>query len=182
MQRNRFISLCVLCLASIALSACSSTGIPQGITPVANFDLQRYLGKWYEIARLDHKFERGLEEVTATYSLNDDGSVKVTNSGVSTKTGERDLAVGKAKFVGRSDVGHLKVSFFGPFYGSYVVYELDKQDYNYALVAGPSRDYMWILSRTPKMDSQQYDDLLAVARRFGYDTNELIEVRQKSEN
>jgi apolipoprotein D and lipocalin family protein len=178
MQRYKQISLTALLFVVLVLSACGSTGIPRGITPVANFDLQRYLGKWYEIARLDHKFERGLQEVTATYALNEDGSVKVTNSGIKTKTGERDSAIGKAKFVGPSNVGHLKVSFFGPFYGSYIIYELDEVDYSYALIAGPNRDYMWILSRTPQMDIQQYNDLLAVAKQFGYNTDELIKVTQ----
>ncbi len=158
------------------ISACSSTGTPKGITPIAGFELERYLGTWYEIARLDHKFERGLQGVTATYAMNEDGTVKVSNSGVSTKTGKRDNAAGKAKFVGASDVAHLKVSFFGPFYGSYIVYELDQENYQHALVAGPDRSYMWILSRTPTMDAAKYEELLKVAKRNGFDTDALITV------
>jgi len=164
------------------ISGCSSTGVPKGITPKAGFELERYLGTWYEIARLDHKFERGLESVTATYSLNDDGSVKVTNSGVSVKTGKLKQAIGKARFVGPNDIAHLKVSFFGPFYGSYIVYELDEQDYQYALVAGPDRSYMWVLSRTPQIEAEQYDALMQIAVDNGFDTNALIKVKHDSGN
>ena len=174
-RRHRRYSTATILLITL-LSACSSTGTPRGITPVAGFELDRYLGKWYEIARLDHKFERGLQGVTATYSLNENGSVKVSNSGVSTKTGKRDDAVGKAKFIGSSDVAHLKVSFFGPFYGSYIVYELDKENYEYALVSGPDRSYMWVLSRTPQMDAERYEALLKIAKENGFDTDALIKV------
>ncbi len=174
-RRHRRYSTATILLITL-LSACSSTGTPRGITPVAGFELDRYLGKWYEIARLDHKFERGLQGVTATYSLNENGSVKVSNSGVSTKTGKRDDAVGKAKFIGSSDVAHLKVSFFGPFYGSYIVYELDKENYEYALVSGPDRSYMWVLSRTPQMDAKRYEALLKIAKENGFDTDALIKV------
>ena len=175
-RQNHYINSIATLLLLTLLSACSSTGTPRGITPVAGFELNRYLGKWYEIARLDHKFERGLQGVTATYSLNDNGSVKVSNSGVSTKTGNRDDAEGKAKFIGASDVAHLKVSFFGPFYGSYIVYELDKENYEYALVSGPDRSYMWILSRTPQMDAERYEGLLKIAKENGFDTDALIKV------
>jgi len=167
-------SIAALCI----LSACSSTGTPKGITPTTGFELERYLGTWYEIARLDHKFERGLEGITANYALNKDGTVKVTNSGVSVKTGKRKDAVGKAKFVGSNDTAHLKVSFFGPFYGSYVVYELD-EEYQYALVAGPDRSYMWILSRSPQMDAEQYEGLLKIAKDNGFDTDALIRVKHE---
>jgi len=176
LRKSHCIFLIVASLLASLLSACSSTGIPKGITPTAGFELNRYLGKWYEIARLDHKFERGLQSVTATYTLNDDGTVKVANSGVSTKTGKRDDAIGKAKFIGTNDVAHLKVSFFGPFYGSYIVYELDKENYEYALVSGPDRSYMWILSRTPTMAAARYESLLKIAKQNGFDTDALIKV------
>jgi len=164
-------------------SGCATTGTPDGIEPVENFELDRYLGTWYEIARLDHRFERGLQNVSATYSLNDDGTVKVLNSGVyeetSRKAGKRNSATGKAKFVGEKNVAHLKVSFFGPFYGSYVVFELDQENYRYALVAGPSRKYLWLLARDPVIDETLYSELLTVADRNGYDTSKLIRVKQE---
>ena len=97
----------------ILLAGC--TGMPEGVTPVKNFNAERYLGTWYEIARLDHSFERGLEQVTAEYEMREDGGIRVTNRGVETKNGERKEAEGKAYFVNKPDEGHLKVSFFGPF-------------------------------------------------------------------
>ncbi len=163
-------------LLVLGLSACGSTGVPRGITPVSDFELDRYLGTWYEIARLDHKFERGLKAVTATYSLNDDGSVKVVNSGINIETGKSETATGKAKFVGATNQGHLKVSFFGPFYGSYVIYDLDQDAYQHALVAGPDRSYMWLLSRTPVISDSRYQALLDIASDNGYDTSQLIQV------
>lgn len=169
----------LLCI-TVLLASCASTGAPKGIKPVQDFELERYLGTWYEIARLDHRFERGLTNVTATYSLNDDGSVRVVNSGVRgaslRKAGERKQATGKAKFVGAEDIGHLKVSFFGPIYGGYIVFALDQEDYSYSLVAGPNRKYLWVLSRTPRMDDEQYQALLSIARDNGYDTDKLIAV------
>ena len=171
-----------LLATSLLLASCATTSIPEGIEPVKSFDLERYLGTWYEIARLDHRFERNLGEVTATYSLNDDGTVKVLNSGVyvepSRKAGKRNTATGKARFVGDKGTAHLKVSFFGPFYGSYIVFELDKENYKYALVAGPNRKYLWILSREPVIDEELYRLLLETATRNGYDTSELIRVKQ----
>ncbi len=160
------------------LAGCGSTGAPKGIIPVANFELERYLGTWYEIARFDHKFERGLEQVSANYSLNTDGSVKVLNRGYSTSKSEWKEAVGKARFVKDSTTGHLKVSFFGPFYGSYIVFELDENNYEYAMVAGPDRSWLWILSRNPEIDPALYDSLLGIAADNGYDTSQLIRVKQ----
>jgi apolipoprotein D and lipocalin family protein len=154
------------------LSSC--TGIPEGITPVNNFDVQRYLGTWYEIARLDHSFERGLEQVTANYSLNSDRSITVVNQGFDPEREQWKSATGKAKFVGQSDTGHLKVSFFGPFYGSYVIFHLEKDNYSHALVAGPSRKYFWILSRTPTLPTQQLETLVAIAKKNGFATDQLI--------
>ena len=136
-------------LVAAALSA-GCTGIPEGTQAVRDFELAPYLGRWYEIARLDHSFERGLDCVTATYGRREDGGVKVINRGVNLREGEPDVAEGKAYFVEGENVGRFKVSFFGPFYGGYNILELDA-DYRHALVAGPSRDYLWILSRTPTM-------------------------------
>ena len=154
------------------LSGC--TGSPDGVSVVTGFELDRYLGSWYEIARLDHSFERGLSAVTANYSLRDDGGVHVINRGFSTESGEWDEAIGKAYFVGDSDVGQLKVSFFGPFYGGYNIIELDKSGYRYSLVAGPDRDYLWILSRTPQMKPNVLQSLVNRAGELGFATDELI--------
>ncbi|WP_445468635.1 lipocalin family protein [Marinobacter shengliensis] len=122
-------SFALLTTLLLLLSGC--TGLPKGIEPITGFDQDRYLGTWYEIARLDHSFERGLSQVTAEYTLNNDGSIKVINRGYNAEKGEWKEAQGRAKFVGDSNVGHLKVSFFGPFYGSYVVFGLD-EDYSTA--------------------------------------------------
>ena len=162
-----------LALACLLLSSCSS--IPEGVTPVQNFEAQRYLGKWYEIARLDHRFERNMEDVTANYRLNKDGSIEVLNRGYNTKDQQWDEAKGKAKFVSARDVGHLKVSFFGPFYGSYIVAEL-ADDYSYALVTGPNTDYLWILARTPTLNNAVYSGLIQKAKQLGFDTEAVIKV------
>ncbi|KXI26865.1 lipocalin family protein [Paraglaciecola hydrolytica] len=164
------------CFLSIfLLSACTS--IPEGIEPVDGFELPRYLGKWYEIARFDHSFERGLEQVSADYSLRDDGGVKVLNRGFNAQSQEWDEAEGKAYFVQNSDVGHLKVSFFGPFYASYVIFLLDKENYNYAVITGPDRDYLWILARTPKLSPEVQEHILQQARIAGFATDKLIWVK-----
>jgi apolipoprotein D and lipocalin family protein len=153
-------------------------GVPAGVEPVDNFQLERYLGRWYEIARLDHSFERGLDRVTAEYVMRDDGGIKVINSGRSIKTGEMQQAQGRAYFVDSPDDGHLKVSFFGPFYGSYVIFELDTQDYQYAFVAGNSTDYLWLLARTPQVSQQLIDQFIATASQLGFDSDNLILVDQ----
>ena len=129
----------------------SCTGIPEGITAVDGFEVNRYLGTWYEIARLDHRFERGLENISATYTLRDDGGIDVLNKGWDIKAGEWHQAQGKAYFVEQPDKGRLKVSFFGPFYGGYNIIELDKKDYAYSMITGPDRSYLWILSRTKQL-------------------------------
>ncbi len=149
-------------------------GIPEHVTPVEPFDLERYLGRWYEIARLDHSFERGLSRVTADYSLRDDGGMRVVNRGYSAKDDVWKEAEGKAFFVAGPDQGFLKVSFFGPFYGSYVVVELDREQYRYALVCGPDKSYLWILARTSEMDLRTRDALIAKAAALGFDTSQLI--------
>ena len=161
------------------LSGC--TGLPERVTPVKPFEIERYMGKWYEIARLDHSFERGLSHVTAEYSLLSDGSVKVVNSGYSEKKDERRQATGTAKFVGNSDEGHLKVSFFGPFYGSYVVFVLDQAGYQYAFVSGYNTDYLWLLSRTPAISTELKDTFIMESKRLGFDTDQLIWVEQSKD-
>ena len=150
------------------------TGKPDGIVAVKEFELDRYLGTWYEIARLDHSFERGLNNITAEYSLRDDGGVKVINRGFSREDNDWQQAEGKAYFVNQTDNGHLKVSFFGPFYGSYIVFELDKKDYQYAFVSGPDTSYLWLLARTPQVNLEIIDRFKKRSREFGFDTNKLI--------
>lgn len=164
-------------LLLLSISAC--TGIPEGVSVVNDFDLQRYLGKWYEIARLDHRFERGLSDVTAEYSLRDDGGVKVLNSGYDSQKQQRVSAEGRAYFVDSPEQGRLKVSFFGPFYAGYNIIALDKTHYNYAMVAGPNFDYLWILSRTPQLDNGILDQLLAQAKGLGFATEQLIYVSHR---
>tara|TARA_R110002020_G_scaffold46053_6_gene131321 strand:+ start:262 stop:765 length:504 start_codon:yes stop_codon:yes gene_type:complete len=156
------------------------TGIPEGTQPVTGFELDRYLGQWFEIARLDHSFERGLDCVTANYSLRDDDGVQVINRGYNLEEQEWDEAEGRAYFIDDESVGRLKVSFFGPFYGGYNVLELD-DDYQWALVSGPNRDYLWILSRTAEMDSAVEERLRERAAELDFPTDELIDVTQGEE-
>ena len=160
---------------SLILFAC--LGFPENIKPVQGFELNKYLGKWYEIARLDHSFERGLQNVTAEYSIRDDSGVKVVNSGFSIKENEWRTAEGKAYFVNNESEGYLKVSFFGPFYGSYVIFELD-ENYQYAFVTGADKKYLWLLSRTPQIDNELKDHFLEKVSLLGYDTSEIIFVKQ----
>ena len=169
----------MLCLLVMSVVAC--TGTPKGVTPVDNFVLNRYLGNWYEVARLDHRFERGLSNVTAQYSLKGDGGVKVINRGYSEEDKEWKQAEGKAYFVEGPHTGHLKVSFFGPFYGSYVVFELE-DDYRYAFVSGPNHDYLWLLSRTPTVSDEVKQHFINKAKAAGFDTEELLFVEQKTLN
>ena len=168
---KKLLFLCVLVLAGCV-------GRPENIVPVSNFDTARYLGKWYEIARLDHSFERGLSHVTADYSLRQDGGLKVLNRGYKDADAKWKEAEGKAYFVDKKDVAYLKVSFFGPFYGSYIVFDLDQQDYSYSMISGPDKSYLWLLSRTPTMDPALQQRLVEKARGLGFDTSKLIYVKQ----
>ena len=156
-------------------------GGPKNVRPVENFELERYLGKWYEIARLDHSFERGLENVTAQYSLREDGGIDVVNRGYSPEQGECVEARGKAYFVDNPTKGHLKVTFFGPFYGSYVIFELDKTNYQYSFVAGPNYSYLWLLSRTPTVSDKLMARFVDRSETLGFDTAELIKVPHKQD-
>ena len=167
-------------LLVICLVLASCTGMPDNIKPVQEFELPRYLGTWYEIARLDHRFERGLHQVTADYSLRDDGGVKVINRGYSAEKKEWKTAEGKAYFIDQPDIGYLKVSFFGPFYGSYVVFELEKNNYSYALISGPDKDYFWILAREPQIESELLESLIAKAKALGFETENIIRVNHSN--
>ena len=155
-----------LLLLTIPFIVIGCTGKPDGVVAVKGFELDRYLGTWYEIARLDHSFERGLDNITAEYSLRDDGGVKVINRGFSREDDDWQQAEGKAYFVGNADEGHLKVSFFGPFYGSYVIFELDKTDYQYAFVSGPDTSYLWLLARQPEVDDKVKKTVPGARRRI----------------
>lgn len=148
--------------------------IPADIEPVKGFELSRYLGRWYEIARLDHSFERGLSHVTADYGLMEDGRVRVVNRGYRAEEDRWETAEGVGAFVGPPDEGRLKVSFFGPFYGGYNIIALDKGDYDYALVCGPNRGYLWILARQPRLDPDVLAELTARARALGFAVDDLI--------
>jgi apolipoprotein D and lipocalin family protein len=164
-------------LAILCLSLCGCVGIPDNVQPVTGFELDRYLGTWYELARLDNAFERGLERVTARYSLREDGGIRVINRGFDPDSGTWKEAEGRAYFVGDPGVGRLKVSFFGPFYGGYNVIALDREHYRYALVCGPDTSYLWLLARTPDLDPAIVTQLVDRAATLGFATGELIYVK-----
>lgn len=162
-------------LAALALGLCGcSTGAPDGVEPVTGFELDRYLGKWHEIARLDHRFERGLSRVTAEYSMREDGGVRVLNRGYDAAGDKWKEAEGRAYFTGDRSVGSLKVSFFRPFYGGYNIVELDRENYSWALVCGPDRSYLWILARRPELDQATLERLKGRAAGLGFATEKLI--------
>jgi len=165
----------ILIIFVLLLAGCVK--VPGNITPVDNFNIERYLGKWYEIARLDHSFERGLTSVSAEYSVRSDGGLRVVNRGYSQKENKWKEIEGKGYFVDRKDQGFLKVSFFGPFYGSYVVFDLDRDNYSYALVCGPDKSYFWLLARSLRIDDELKKRLVDKAASLGFDTKKLIYVR-----
>ncbi|MCW5601147.1 lipocalin family protein [Nitrosomonas sp.] len=167
----------ILFLLYLLLSAC--THPPRGIVPVSNFQLDRYLGKWYEIARLDHSFERGLSDVSAHYRLQPDGNIEVINRGYDASKDQWREAIGVAKFIGEPTVGALKVSFFGPFYGGYHIAELDRQDYRWVLIVGASRNYCWILARDRTITAELRQQLINKARQLDIDTDSFIWVAQE---
>ena len=165
-------------LFATILAICSGcVGVPDGLRPVEDFDLKRYLGTWYEIARLDHSFEKGLTRVKAEYTMREDGGIKVVNTGYDPEKKVWKEATGKGYFTAGPGIGRLKISFFGPFYGAYNILILDKE-YSYAVVCGPSRNYLWILARKPTMDEVLKASLVDKARQMGFDTNKLIFVEQ----
>jgi apolipoprotein D and lipocalin family protein len=153
------------------LNSCAT--IPKNATAVTSFEKEKYLGKWYEIARFDFKFERNLDNTTAVYSLNKNGTIKVVNQGYNTIKKEWKQAIGKAKFVKDERIAMLKVSFFGPFYGGYNVLALDAE-YTYALIAGASLKYLWILSREPNIPDNIKTSYLTIAENIGFDTSKLL--------
>lgn len=157
------------------LSSCSS--IPKNAKPIENFEVNRYLGTWYEIARFDFRFEKNLDNTVAQYSLDKNGNVNVLNSGHNYLKDEWRSAKGTAKFRGDKSTAALKVSFFGPFYSGYNVIALD-ENYKYALIAGKNLDYLWILSREKKIPEDIKQKYLKIATDVGYDTSKMIWVNQ----
>ena len=172
----------LLILLSFSLLSCSNQ--TEGLKVVENLDANQYLGTWYEIARLDHSFERDLQNVTAQYIKNEDGTIKVINRGYNVKKNEWKEAEGKARFVEPANAngtynGKLEVSFFGPFYAPYNIIELDKPYYNYVMVTS-GKDYLWILSRTPQLAYPIKQQLIAQAKVLGFATEKLIYVSQNT--
>jgi apolipoprotein D and lipocalin family protein len=163
-------------LATAVLSGCTSA--PEGIQPVTGFQADRYLGTWYEIARLDHSFERGLTKATAEYSKREDGGIQVVNRGYDARRGKWREARAVARFSGPTDVASLKVTFFWPFSGAYHVIALDRDGYSYAMVTSSSRDYLWILARQKQLDPAVRAQLLSKAKSLGFRTEDLIFVEQ----
>ena len=161
----------VMGILGLLFTSCSN--IPEGVVAIKPFDKAKYLGKWYEIARFDFKFERNLNNTTAQYTLNENGTIKVVNRGYNYKNKKWEEATGVAKFVGGSDVAMLKVSFFRPFYGGYNVIAIDS-GYKYALVCGNKLSYLWILSRETTIPEDIKQNYLAIAKKLGFNTSALI--------
>ncbi len=172
-MKKRGVIIGVFAASAGLLMLTSFTPKLKKIDLVDPFDQEKYLGKWYEIARLDYSWERNLDNVTATYSLRDDGKIKVDNEGYNTKKNKWVEIIGKAKPAGDSKVGRLKVSFFGPFYAAYNVVAIDDA-YQYALVVGENTKYMWILSREKSIPNDMKDRYLEMAKKLGYNTDALV--------
>lgn len=171
MQRMKMRSFGFVFLSVFWLSSC--TGIPEGIEPVSDFEIERYLGQWYEIARLDHSFERDMQQVTATYEMREDGGVRVINEGFKIDENNWGQAEGKAYFVNSENFGHLKVSFFGPFYGSYIIFELGEY-YDYTFVTSSNKSYLWLLAREPVIEQELKQSFINTVTKLGYDAEALI--------
>ena len=175
MKKSLVVSIIFLIASSCALMGC--LGTPDNVKPVTNFKVEKFLGTWYEIARLDNYHERGMNQVTATYSLRNADEVKVVNRGYLTAKSRWREAEGKAFFVEDRDTAYLKVSFWGPFYSSYVVFDID-DNYQYALVTSSDKSNLWILARTPTIPGDVKAGLIAKATTLGFDTEKLVYVEQ----
>ncbi len=178
-KANKTIVTAVFLVLLFMFNSCAS--IPENAKAVENFDMDKYLGTWYEIARFDFRFEKDLDNVSAQYSLDKKGNVKVLNSGYNYEKGKWKKADGIAKFRGNKDVAELKVSFFGPFYAGYNVIALD-ENYQYALVAGKNLDYLWILSRKKELPESIKKEYIKTAQNIGYDTSKLIWVAHEKDD
>lgn len=178
MIRSRSLQRTLVAGMLLLLAGC--LGMPEQVRPVQNFDAQRYLGRWHEIARLDHSFERDLVNVTAEYSFREDGALRVLNRGYDSVDKTWNDAEGVARFVGSESEAHLKVSFFGPFYGSYVIFELEREKYEYAFVSGFNENYLWFLAREPFVSDELKAAFVDSAKARGFDTDALIWVEQEA--
>jgi apolipoprotein D and lipocalin family protein len=178
MRRASWCSSAVIAKSTIIVFlAFMQTGcatIPSGVEAVRDFDVSRYQGRWYEIARLDHSFERGLSNVSATYALRDDGGIDVLNKGFDKRSGKWKEARGRGYFLKDRTAGRLKVSFFWPFYGSYNIISLDRENYSYAMVCSANRSYLWILCREKTLSKEVTDKLMGTSRGYGFNTDGLI--------
>ena len=181
LSRNSFIRFAAFAAVAagtgVVLAGCAVT-VPSGVRPVGGFDAKRYMGDWYELARIDNRFEKGLTKASANYSLNADGTVKVINRGYDAAKDEWRQVEGTARFLQESNVAALKVSFFGPFYGGYNVVSLD-DDYQTALVVGGNSDYFWLLSRRKQIPKEELKALLDKAQGLGVDLSRVIIVNQE---
>ena len=178
-KQSKIISLIVVIGIIILFNSCAS--IPQKAKPVENFEVIRYLGTWYEVARFDFRFEKDLDNTSANYTLDKKGNVIVMNSGYNFVKKKWSKADGLAKFRGDKNIAALKVSFFGPFYSGYNVIALD-ENYQYALIAGKSLDYLWILSRTKELPDEIKTEYLKIAEDIGYDTSRLIWIKHDKDD
>jgi apolipoprotein D and lipocalin family protein len=178
-NKNEYIALGLAgaAIAVVAFSFSSCISIPKGAKAVKPFDKNKYLGTWYEIARMDFKFEKGLDRVTATYSLTDGETIRVDNKGYSVKDKKWKESTGKARLAGEPSEGKLKVSFFGPFYAGYNIIAINP-DYRYALVVGNNLNYLWLLSREKTMPKEIQEKYLEQARALGYNTEKLVWTKQ----
>ena len=162
-------------LTALFLSACQS--IPEGVETVPTVELERYTGTWYEIKRLDNGFEKHLSQVTATYDLQDDGSIRVVNRGYDTVKNKWNDVAGKARLREEGNSAELEVSFFGPFYSGYNIIALDTANYNHALVCGADKDYLWMLSRTTEMPDSVLRNFESIAEAYGFDVASMVKVK-----
>ena len=175
MKKKLFTPFLLIVATTFLLVGC--LGTPEGIKPVTNFKAEKFLGTWYEIARLDYIHERGLNQVTATYSLRSADELKVVNRGYQTEKSRWRENEGKAFFVEGKDKGYLKVSFWWPFYSSYVVFDID-ENYQHALVTSSDKSNLWLLARTPTISGEVKASLIAKAAALGFDTEKLVFVEQ----
>ena len=167
----RALRLAILCWAGL-VSGCASA--PEGARPVEGFEVDRYLGRWFEIARFDHRFERRLSDVTATYAARADGGIDMWNRGWDPVESVWKETRAKAHFTGERNVAQLKVAYFGPFYGRYNVIALDRVEYRWALVCGGRSAYLWILAREPQLPEETLREIVEEARRQGFVVENLI--------
>jgi len=172
----KFLVTSALVIGGALLASSCSVSKPDHVEPVGSFEKKKYLGTWYEIARLENRFEKGMSKVTAEYSELPDGGIKVLNKGYLAGADTWKEAEGKAYFLGKEDEAALKVSFFGPFYGAYIVYDLQegKEQYTVAHIASSTKKYLWLLARTPDLPAAEIERFKKKAQAMGYDLGNLV--------